>query len=102
MVVCCHLSFVELYDMLGKKFDSNQYPFKRRINKLSYIFMQDRKLFEKPLVAFDNSELSNRALELIDTIKHLCEKVTLLSVNNSNKLYVQTSLSGQAIHKSLL
>jgi hypothetical protein len=69
-------------------------------NKL-YILMKGDKIFDSPLIAFDNSALSITMLDVIDNIKHLIPKITILHVHNSTKIYLQEKSKGPAVYKYL-
>lgn len=59
--------------------------------------MKGEQIFDSPLVAFDNSPHSFMTLNIIDSMKVLLPKVTILHVHNSKKVYLPERSKGQAI-----
>jgi len=51
--------------------------------------MKGDKIFDSPLIAFDNSSLSITMLDVFDNMKNLIPKITILHVHNPSKIYLQ-------------
>jgi hypothetical protein len=49
--------------------------------------MKGEQIFDCPFVAYDNSNLNFKMLDLIDNIKHLVTRVNILHVHNPQKIY---------------
>jgi len=52
-------------------------------------------------VAYDNSPLNQKMLDLIDNMKHLVNRVTILHVHNPAKLYIHLSERGDTVFSAL-
>lgn len=63
--------------------------------------MKGEQIFDCPFVAFDNSDLNVKMLDLIDNIKHLVSRVTILHVHNPNKIYMPLNLRGNTVYNTL-
>jgi hypothetical protein len=61
--------------------------------------MKGDQVFDSPFVAYDHSELSLKMLTIVDNLKHLLPKLTILHVHNPSKLYLQQNNRGDAIYK---
>lgn len=63
--------------------------------------MKGEQIFDCPFVAYDHSDLNVKMLDLIDNIKHLVNRLTILHVHNPNKIYMPLILRGNAVYNTL-
>lgn len=63
--------------------------------------MKGEQIFDSPYVAFDNSPHSLILLDIIDAMKPLLPKLTILHVHNPKKIYLSEAAKGPGIHKYL-
>lgn len=63
--------------------------------------MKGEQIFDCPFVAFDNSDLNVKMLDIIDNMKHLVNRVTILHVHNPSKIYMPMILRGNAVYNTL-
>lgn len=63
--------------------------------------MKGEQIFDYPFVAFDNSALNLKMLDLVDNMKHLVNRLTILHVHNPQKMYANIRDRGAAVYKIL-
>ncbi len=63
--------------------------------------MKGDQIFDSPFIAFDNSPHSLMMLDIIDTMKNVIPKITILHVHNLKKKYLKEKDKGITIYKNL-
>lgn len=63
--------------------------------------MKGDQIFDFPFVAFDNSPLNHKMLDLIDNMKHLVTRLTILHVHNPQKKYLLPANRGEKVANDL-
>lgn len=63
--------------------------------------MKREQIFDNPFIAFDNSLTCYKMLDVIDEMKHLIPKITILHVYKPQKLYVLLKDKGNTIFNTL-
>jgi hypothetical protein len=63
--------------------------------------MKGDRIFDSPLLAFDNSPHSLMALDLLDSMKGQIPKINILHVHNPRKAYLLNRDKGEAIYLGL-
>lgn len=63
--------------------------------------MKGEHVFDSPFVAFDNSDLNLKMLDLIDNMKHLVTRLTILHVHNPQKMYLNFNERGDGVYNDL-
>ena len=54
--------------------------------------------FDSPLVAFDNSEVSLKVLDIVEQVKGSLSRLTILHVHNPQKIYILSRFKGGAVY----